>query len=239
MKISNTIAVIVLSAATSLGTIWGYNKLSGNSDTYQYQAKSNDTGKAPANYAGFTNANGDNTMVDFTPAASAAIPATVHIKTKANRTVSNNLPKRSPFGDMFDLDLDDLFGDRSRSLPQMASGSGAIISEDGYIVTNNHVIDGADEITVTLSNRRQRGRAPVARRRASFPVPALTARRARAPTDRTFGRAPVFLALIGRQIDGTTGIGRSSARARPPGSSWISDPVQDAPTSIACGWKRS
>jgi Do/DeqQ family serine protease len=36
----------------------------------------------------------------------------------------------------------------------MASGSGAIISDDGYIVTNNHVVDGADEITVTLSNKR-------------------------------------------------------------------------------------
>lgn len=153
MKIANTLAVIVLSAATSLGTIWGYNKISRNSETYQYQqAKSNDTGKAPANYAGFNGLNGESGPVDFTPAASAAIPATVHIKTKANRTASNNLPKRSPFGDMFDLE--DLFGERSRSLPQMASGSGAIISEDGYIVTNNHVIDGADEITVTLSNRR-------------------------------------------------------------------------------------
>ena len=39
-------------------------------------------------------------------------------------------------------------------MPQMASGSGAIISEDGYIVTNNHVIDAADDITVTLSNRK-------------------------------------------------------------------------------------
>lgn len=155
MKLSNTLAVIVLSAATSLGTIWGYNKFSGKSETYLYQqSRSSDTGKAPANYAGFSGANGQNAFVDFTPAASAAIPATVHIKTKANRTVSNNLPRRSPFGDLFDLDLDDLFGDRSRSLPQMASGSGAIISEDGYIVTNNHVVDGADEITVTLSNRR-------------------------------------------------------------------------------------
>src|SRR5215217_3038645 len=155
MKITNTLAVIVLSAATSLGTIWSYNKFSGNSETYLYQqGKSNDTGKAPTNYAGFNGLNGDNAPVDFTPAASAAIPATVHIKTKANRTASNNLPRRSPFGDLFDLDLDDFFGDRSRSLPQMASGSGAIISEDGYIVTNNHVIDGADEITVTLSNRR-------------------------------------------------------------------------------------
>ncbi|MBL7698410.1 MAG: trypsin-like peptidase domain-containing protein [Chitinophagaceae bacterium] len=155
MKMRNILAVIVLSAATSLGTIWGYNKISRGGDTYHYQQPgSNDTGKAPANYAGFDGINGANALVDFTPAASAAIPATVHIKTKATSTVSNNLPRRSPFGDLFDLDLDDFFGDRSRSLPQMASGSGAIISEDGYIVTNNHVIDGADEITVTLSNKR-------------------------------------------------------------------------------------
>lgn len=156
MKIGNILAVIVLSAATSLGTIWGYNKISGKSDIYHYQQSgANDTGKAPANYAGFDGINGANALVDFTPAASAAIPATVHIKTKATSTATNNLPKRSPFGDLFDLDLDDLFGERSpRSLPQMASGSGAIISEDGYIVTNNHVIDGADEITVTLSNKR-------------------------------------------------------------------------------------
>lgn len=155
MKFTNTLAVILLSAATSVGTIWSYNKFIKNEDTYLYQqSKSNDTGKIPANYAGFEGLSGANTLVDFTPAASAAIPATVHIKTKATRTVSNNLPRRSPFEDLFDLDMGDLFGERQRSLPQMASGSGAIISDDGYIVTNNHVIDGADEITVTLSNRR-------------------------------------------------------------------------------------
>ena len=39
-------------------------------------------------------------------------------------------------------------------MPEMGSGSGVIISEDGYIVTNNHVVDGADEVTVTLSNKK-------------------------------------------------------------------------------------
>ena len=153
MKLKQIFSVVVISAATTLATLWGYTKLS-SSDTYVYKTTSNDTGKIPVNYTGFNGWNGTNAGVDFTPAASAAIPATVHIKTKTNRTASNNLPRRSPFGDMFDLDLDDFFGDRLRSLPQMASGSGAIISEDGYIVTNNHVIDGADEINVTLSNRR-------------------------------------------------------------------------------------
>jgi Do/DeqQ family serine protease len=152
MKITNTLAVIVLSAATSLGTVWGYHKIINSDGTYFYPQT--DSGKAPANYAGFNGIPEAGALVDFTPAASAAIPATVHIKTKSTRTVSNNLPRRSPFEDLFDLDMGDLFGDRMRSLPQMASGSGAIISEDGYIVTNNHVIEGADEITVTLSNRR-------------------------------------------------------------------------------------
>lgn len=42
-----------------------------------------------------------------------------------------------------------------RNMPQRASGSGVIISEDGYIVTNNHVIEEANEIKVTLNNKKQ------------------------------------------------------------------------------------
>ena len=106
MKFTQTLAVVVLSAGTTLATIWGYNKVTHNDSTYFYQqTKSSDSGKAPANYAGFSGASGSSALVDFTPAASAAIPATVHIKTTTNRTASNNLPRRSPFGDMFDLDL--------------------------------------------------------------------------------------------------------------------------------------
>ena len=69
---------------------------------------------------------------------------------------SNNLPKRrNPFADIFGEDFFDYFDDRSsRAVPSRASGSGVIISEDGYIVTNNHVIDEADEIKVTLSNKK-------------------------------------------------------------------------------------
>jgi len=153
MKFKHILAMVVISATTTLVTLLGYQRF--NLDgTYVYKSGSNDSGKVPINYAGFNGNTAVNAGVDFVPAASAAIPATVHIKTKTNRTASNNLPKRSPFGDMFDLDLDDFFGDRSRSQPQMASGSGAVISEDGYIVTNNHVIDGADDLNVTLSNKR-------------------------------------------------------------------------------------
>jgi serine protease Do len=153
MKMRTILTVAFVSIITSLATIWGYNKFAERS-TYNYRWTNDDSVALPANYAGFTNNFQPGNAIDFTAAARAAIPATVHIKTKATRVVNNNLPRRSPFGDLFGFDLEDFFNDRPRSFPQSGSGSGAIISEDGYIVTNNHVIAGADEITVTLSNKK-------------------------------------------------------------------------------------
>jgi serine protease Do len=157
MKLKQVAAIVLISATTTVGSMWAYNKIAKN-DTYVYpsQAAAGATTKTPSNYAKFDGVTGlNNTPADFTAAASAAIPATVHIKTKTNAVATNNLPRtRNPFSDLFGDGFDDLFGERSRSLPQMASGSGAIVSEDGYIVTNNHVIDGADDINVTLSNQK-------------------------------------------------------------------------------------
>lgn len=155
MKFKQVAAVVLISASTAVGSVWTYNRIAENS-TYQYQASN--TPRTPINYVGFFNGGTGapaGTPVDFTEAAAASIPATVHIKTKTNAKPSNNLPsRRSPFSDLFG-DWDDLFGGEGmRSRPQQASGSGAIISEDGYIVTNNHVVEGADNITVTLSNRK-------------------------------------------------------------------------------------
>jgi serine protease Do len=87
--------------------------------------------------------------VDFTQAAEAVTPAVVYIRTTYSPSQGNS--RNNPFDDMFG----DFFGQRMRPQgPQMASGSGVVISPDGYIVTNNHVVEKADKITVNLNDHR-------------------------------------------------------------------------------------
>jgi serine protease Do len=90
-------------------------------------------------------------VVDLADAAAKASPTVVFIQaSESEKNARKRMEDRpySPF-DMF-------FGDYSFHMPKMAgTGSGVIISEDGYIVTNNHVIDFADEVSVTLTDNRK------------------------------------------------------------------------------------
>jgi len=92
--------------------------------------------------------------VDFVDAAAAVSPAVVHIKTSYGSSSAEGRGRGSSPMDMFE----DFFGGgggRMQRAPRAASGSGVILTPDGYIVTNNHVVDNADKIEVILSDRRK------------------------------------------------------------------------------------
>jgi serine protease Do len=103
--------------------------------------------------------------VDLTYAAEKAMPAVVHIKYVKNAQVKTIDVQSDPFEDFFS-DPFGFFGNpnqgnggtrkqKVQTPKQEATGSGVIISSDGYIVTNNHVVNGADELTVTLNDNRE------------------------------------------------------------------------------------
>ena len=79
---------------------------------------------------------------DFTGAAESSINSVVHIQT----LIKNSGYSRDPIQEFF-------FGSPGARQPVIGSGSGVIISEDGYIVTNNHVVEGSDKVEVTLNDK--------------------------------------------------------------------------------------
>lgn len=88
--------------------------------------------------------------VDLTAAAEHSVQAVVHIKTEFKQ---KNSTWDSFFGGSF---WEDFFGvPRNSEYPVMAAGSGVIIDSDGYIITNNHVVEDAEKITVSLNDKRE------------------------------------------------------------------------------------
>jgi serine protease Do len=108
--------------------------------------------------------NGELVPLDFTGVSKEVMNSVVHIKStrKIQAPANQYFYQGNPFGDMFGDDFFRFFygepksPDTRRQKPepyeQMGTGSGVIISENGYIVTNNHVVDQADDIEVTLHN---------------------------------------------------------------------------------------
>ncbi|GAB1415877.1 trypsin-like peptidase domain-containing protein [Paludibacter sp.] len=142
-KIFQVIGLVVLVVAVTVATNYAISKISSNTDSENFSFD-----LVPASYASFKNSSGAGDT-DFTIAAELTVNAVVHVKVK-----SEVQGMRGYGGDPF---FEYFFGPQLRQQqPQLreGAGSGVIISEDGYIVTNNHVIDNSKEIEVVLNDKR-------------------------------------------------------------------------------------
>ncbi|GAB4327816.1 MAG: trypsin-like peptidase domain-containing protein [Flammeovirgaceae bacterium] len=90
------------------------------------------------------------TYVDFSEVAAKITPTVVHIRSTSRVNSSYQELQESPFEFFFGPN----FRKFDKQAPSQSSGSGVIISPDGYILTNNHVIEGADEVEVIMSDKR-------------------------------------------------------------------------------------
>lgn len=152
-KMWKNISTYVLVALISVGASYG---------TYSYLNKDNKEYSTPASYGNkFDQDNFHLASItqggypDFTKAAENAVHAVVHIKSVAKQQAASQSQRRmidpfefffgNPGGSGRDYD----YGNQQ---PSVGFGSGVIISKDGYIITNNHVIEKANEIEVTLND---------------------------------------------------------------------------------------
>lgn len=133
---SQLFLVSLLSGATTLGA---YKLLLDNDGLFSDNKKGIVT-TASENYGKKVGLSSE--ILDFTEAADKTIHSVVHVKNVSRRTVTN------PMMEFF-------YGFKGgQSQEQVGTGSGVIISEDGYIVTNNHVVKDATEIEITLNNNK-------------------------------------------------------------------------------------
>ena len=135
-QISNLFLVSLLSGATTLGAY----KLLFDNNGYFSSNKNGITTLAPESNGRQVALGAEN--IDFTTAADKTIHSVVHVKNVSVRTISNPIMEYF-YG----------YGGQQQQ-EQVGTGSGVIISEDGYIVTNNHVVKDASDIEITLNNKK-------------------------------------------------------------------------------------
>jgi serine protease Do len=145
MKTKIFLTAFLVSIFSVASTLFVYSHINVNSkQTLTNQNNSPSERQAPVVLTSMQAPEG---LVDLKYAAGQSVPAVVHVRVRS--MVANDDQEDNPFFQFF--------GENNmRQEPRKVTGfgSGVIISPDGYIVTNNHVVDGADSIQVTLNNNK-------------------------------------------------------------------------------------
>lgn len=151
----NSLKTVLLSASIATSAVLGIQYLFPALSPGNKSIRIEHLSGTPTSKAVYTlNDKGELKPLDFVSVSEKVIPAVVHIKS-TQLTASKSLPQGHPFMDE-DM-MEQFFGPQFRQgspQPQVGTGSGVIISENGYIVTNNHVIEGASDIEVSLHDNR-------------------------------------------------------------------------------------
>lgn len=161
-KMWKNVLGIVLVAAISSGAAIGTSAYLFNKN--QPVSVTTGTGNVfnqPLRYTGMNAVAAENT--DFTTAAESTVHGVVHIKATTNAKQYADNGGNDGGGRQYVDPFEYFFGfggrgggfQRPQPQPRVGAGSGVIISTDGFIITNNHVIDGADELEVTLNDNRK------------------------------------------------------------------------------------
>jgi Do/DeqQ family serine protease len=148
--LTTTVAVL----ASTL-TFWAWQSTQPEPVTYKVESPQT---ASPVLYT--KGAGGNFAPLDFTVVAEQVTDAVVHIKSSGRAIARqrggspfDDMFKNSPWGDFFEMP-DAPRQQAPNGRQSMGSGSGVLISSDGYIVTNNHVIDNADDIEIVLNDNR-------------------------------------------------------------------------------------
>ena len=136
MKIKDLSVALLCAVCGGFIAVFAYSRIINNEGNFSQTGTS-----VPYQLTGYVPHNiNDVSYPDLTFAAEKAVSCVVHVKVKS---------MESMYGSLFDY-----FYGRRQQVPREGYGSGVIVSEDGYIITNNHVIKSSEEIEVALNDRR-------------------------------------------------------------------------------------
>ena len=151
-NVKNIVVIVVVAIISSLVTLLGYNVVTNKKSLYTEVTPATEKSEYSDSF------NQDNNVrltslttvegyPDFTLAAAKSVDGVVHVKVKS---ISQQQQYTNPFDFFFG------FGERNaQPRERIGFGSGVIISKDGYIITNDHVIENGTEVSVTLNDNRE------------------------------------------------------------------------------------